>query len=222
MIKLFDVNMSYKNCTALSCVSLEIHEGVFVAITGESGSGKSTLLSVMSGLQKPTTGLVTYNGEDIYKKDKFDMIKFRRYDVAFVFQNYNLISEYTVRQNVEIPLIFRKEKKYESKILEVLKQVDLLDKIDEKVKNLSGGEQQRCAIARALIISPKVLFADEPCGNLDSINSKKIMNILLSLKETGKTIVMVTHNINDANLCDRIVVLRDGRIVEDNANDKAH
>lgn len=210
--------MNYNNCCALSCISLEIHEGVFVAITGESGSGKSTLLSVISGLQKPTSGNVIFNNKNIYEYREFDMIKFRRYTISFVFQDYNLISEYTVKQNVEVPLILRREKKYRTKIMDVLAKVDLLDKINEKVKNLSGGEKQRCAIARALITCPEIIFADEPCGNLDSSNSQKIMALLMKLKMEGKTIIMVTHNMADAKLCDRIITLKDGKVIGDCMN----
>lgn len=215
MIRLVNISKIFQNCEALKEVNLNIDDNTFVAITGKSGSGKSTLLSIMSGLDAPTSGQVIYDKEDINKFDDKRMSKFRNESIGFIFQNFFLEADYTVMQNVEMPLMFRKIKNRKSVCLDALSRIGLMCKANEKVKNLSGGEQQRCAIARALITNPQVIFADEPCGNLDTVNSQTIMNILLELKKRNKTILLVTHNLADANKADRIITLQDGRIIRD-------
>ena len=135
--------------------------------------------------------------------------------ISFVFQNYYLIPEYSVLENVEVPLFLKKEKNIKEKCISLIAKLGLKDKINEKVSNLSGGEQQRCAIARALVTHPKIIIADEPCGNLDSVNSDKIMQIFKELRNEGMTIIMVTHNIEASKLADRIITLKDGKIIKD-------
>lgn len=215
MIELINVNKEYKNCKALSCINLKLQEGLFYAITGESGSGKSTLLSIIGGLIFPTTGKVLFNSEDISNFNDKKMTFLRQNIISFVFQNYYLIPEYSVLENVEVPLFLKKEKNIKEKCISVIAKLGLKDKINEKVSNLSGGEQQRCAIARALVTNPKIIIADEPCGNLDSVNSDKIMQIFKELRNEGMTIIMVTHNIEASKLADRIITLKDGKIIKD-------
>lgn len=215
MIELINVNKEYKNCKALSCINLKLQEGLFYAITGESGSGKSTLLSIIGGLIFPTTGKVLFNSEDISNFNDKKMTFLRQNIISFVFQNYYLIPEYSVLENVEVPLFLKKEKNIKEKCISLIAKLGLKDKINEKVSNLSGGEQQRCAIARALVTNPKIIIADEPCGNLDSVNSDKIMQIFKELRNEGMTIIMVTHNIEASKLADRIITLKDGKIIKD-------
>ena len=215
MIELINVNKEYKNCKALSCINLKLQEGLFYAITGESGSGKSTLLSIIGGLIFPTTGKVLFNSEDISNFNDKKMTFLRQNIISFVFQNYYLIPEYSVLENVEVPLFLKKEKNIKEKCISLIAKLGLKDKINEKVSNLSGGEQQRCAIARALVTHPKIIIADEPCGNLDSVNSDKIMQIFKELRNEGMTIIMVTHNIEASKLADRIITLKDGKIIKD-------
>ena len=215
MIELINVNKEYKNCKALSCINLKLQEGLFYAITGESGSGKSTLLSIIGGLIFPTTGKVLFNSEDISNFNDKKMTFLRQNIISFVFQNYYLIPEYSVLENVEVPLFLKKEKNIKEKCISLIAKLGLKDKINEKVSNLSGGEQQRCAIARALVTHPKIIIADEPCGNLDSVKSDKIMQIFKELRNEGMTIIMVTHNIEASKLADRIITLKDGKIIKD-------
>lgn len=215
MIKLTEISKNFHNCKALCGINLMIPHNEFVAITGNSGSGKSTLLSIISGLEKPTSGQVFYNQQDISKFTDKEISEFRNRRIGFIFQNFFLIPEYTVLQNIEMPLLLRKTKDRQQKCKEMLFEVGLLSKINEKTCHLSGGEQQRCAIARALISDPEILFADEPCGNLDSANSAIIMELLGKLKDKGKTIILVTHNMEDAKKADRIIKLKDGEIIDD-------
>ncbi len=215
MIKLIDVNKEFKFCRALCGINLLIPHNEFLAITGNSGSGKSTLLSIISGLEKPTSGQVLYDDIDIGSFNDKEVAEFRNKRIGFIFQNFFLIPEYTVLQNVEMPLLLRKEQNKMQLCKDILAEVGLLNKIDERANHLSGGEQQRCAIARALITDPDVIFADEPCGNLDSFNSSVIMDLLIKLKKNGKTVILVTHNSEDANKADRIITLKDGEIIND-------
>mgnify|MGYP002515512005 FL=1 len=215
MIKLIGIHKTFKNCKALRDVNLVISRNEFLAITGQSGSGKSTLLSIISGLEKPTLGQVLYDGEDISKFSEKEIAIFRNRRIGFIFQNFFLIPEYSVLENVEMPLLLRKEKDRLEKCKEQLFAVGLLDKINEKVRHLSGGEAQRLAIARALVTDPSIVYADEPCGNLDSTNRAIVMKILCELKKKGKTIILVTHDKEDAKKADRIITLKDGEIIDD-------
>lgn len=219
MLKLIDVKKEYQTpggCFfALDGVSLCVEEGEFVAIVGKSGSGKSTLLNMIGTLDSVTSGSILLDGQDIATMNGRQLAEVRNQSIGFVFQRFNLEPEYTVYQNVELPLVISGSTKNEQKIQAVLEQLDLTSKAKMKTKLLSGGEQQRVAIARAIINDPKLILADEPCGNLDTTNSNIVMSILQALNQQGKTIILVTHDQEDARKAQRIVTLSNGRIISD-------
>lgn len=219
MLKLIDVRKEYQTpggCFfALDGVSLCVEEGEFVAIVGKSGSGKSTLLNTIGTLDSVTSGSILLDGQDIATMKGKQLAEVRNQSIGFVFQRFNLEPEYTVYQNVELPLVISGSTKNEQKVQAVLEQLDLTSKAKLKTKLLSGGEQQRVAIARAIINDPKLILADEPCGNLDTTNSNIVMSILQALNQQGKTIILVTHDQEDARKAQRIVTLSNGRIISD-------
>ena len=219
MLKLLDVKKEYQTpggCFfALDGVSLCVEEGEFVAIVGKSGSGKSTLLNTIGTLDSVTSGSILLDGQDIATMNGRQLAEVRNQSIGFVFQRFNLEPEYTVYQNVELPLVISGSTKNEQKVQAVLEQLDLTSKTKMKTKLLSGGEQQRVAIARAIINDPKLILADEPCGNLDTTNSNIVMSILQALNQQGKTIILVTHDQEDARKAQRIVTLSNGRIISD-------
>ena len=219
MLKLIDVKKEYQTpggCFfALDGVSLCVEEGEFVAIVGKSGSGKSTLLNMIGTLDSVTSGSILLDGQDIATMKGKRLAEVRNQSIGFVFQRFNLEPEYTVYQNVELPLVISGSTKNEQKVQAVLEQLDLTSKAKMKTKLLSGGEQQRVAIARAIINDPKLILADEPCGNLDTANSNIVMSILQALNQQGKTIILVTHDQEDARKAQRIVTLSNGRIISD-------
>ena len=219
MLKLIDVKKEYQTpggCFfALDGVSLCVEEGEFVAIVGKSGSGKSTLLNMIGTLDSVTSGSILLDGQDIATMNGRQLAEVRNQSIGFVFQRFNLEPEYTVYQNVELPLVISGSTKNEQKVQAVLEQLDLTSKAKLKTKLLSGGEQQRVAIARAIINDPKLILADEPCGNLDTTNSNIVMSILQALNQQGKTIILITHDQEDARKAQRIVTLSNGRIISD-------
>ena len=221
MIKVENVVKEYGNkdniCLAVKGVSLEIERGSFFSLMGKSGSGKSTLLHLMAALDNPTAGKIVIDGRDIGEFSEKEKCRFRNEKMGFVFQSYFLEEKYSVYQNVEMPLIINgKKNKYRNKpVLEALQKVGLSDKKNKKVSELSGGEKQRVAVARAIVNNPEIIFADEPCGNLDTENGTIIMKLLREMADTGVTVVLVTHNLEDANKTDRIVTINDGTIKED-------
>ena len=219
MLKLIEVKKEYQTpggCFfALDGVSLCVEEGEFVAIVGKSGSGKSTLLNMIGTLDSVTSGSILLDGQDIATMNGRQLAEVRNQSIGFVFQRFNLEPEYTVYQNVELPLVISGSTKNEQKVQAVLEQLDLTSKAKMKTKLLSGGEQQRVAIARAIINDPKLILADEPCGNLDTANSNIVMSILQALNQQGKTIILVTHDQEDARKAQRIVTLSNGRIISD-------
>ena len=202
---------------AVDNVSLVIPDGQVLAITGHSGSGKSTLLNLISGLDQPTSGDIRVLNMHYKYLNQHQIAKFRSEKIGFIFQHFYLEPEYTVYQNVEIPLIIAgvEESKREEKIKKVLEEVNLLHKINQKTRFLSGGEQQKCCVARAIVNDPEVIFADEPCGKLDSANGKIIMDLLIGLKKKNKTVLIVTHNLEDAKMADREIIMKDGKIISD-------
>ena len=201
--------------TILEDISFFVYEKEMLAITGKSGSGKSTLLSILAGLDAPTKGTVKYYGEDLYKKKEKELEEFRLHKIGLIFQNYNLINELTCMENIEVPLIFSKEgNKKTDKIIKLLEKLDLKEKRRLYPAQLSGGEQQRVAVARAIINEPTVVFADEPTGSLDTKNANTMIEILQELREKQKAaIVIVTHDRDIADRCDRKLALADGKIL---------
>lgn len=219
MIKLENVGKIYaeygNNCIALKNINLEIKQGEFLAVTGKSGSGKSTLLNIIGCMERVSEGVVSIDGQSVTDFGTNELSSFRNTELGFIFQDYNIEPQYTVYENIEIPLLIaKKDKKYRKERIEkLLEEVGLTDKIKSKCMVLSGGEKQRVAIARALANFPKIILADEPCGNLDSETSKQIMELLLSLNKNEKvTIILVTHNLADTNYAERVIHLLDGAI----------
>ena len=199
---------------ALDGVDLEIERGKFTAIIGTSGSGKSTLLNMLGGLDTPTEGSVQIGGTELARLEREQATIFRRKQIGFVFQNYNLIPVLTVWENIVFPLSLDGQKPDRPFIMKVAELLGLEDKLDSLPGHLSGGQQQRVAIARALASKPAIILADEPTGNLDSRTSDDVMGLLqMSSREFHQTIVMITHNPEIAQMADRIVRIEDGRIV---------
>ena len=203
---------------ALTKADIIIEEGEFVAIMGASGSGKSTLLHILGCLDKPTSGEYILDGVYVNELDKNQLADIRNQKIGFIFQSYNLLSRTTALENVELPLIYNRTGLFSnSKELakRALQQVDLSDRIYHKTNELSGGEQQRVAIARSLVNDPALILADEPTGNLDSKSSIDIADLFVQLNNKGKTIVMITHEPEIAQFAKRMIYLRDGRILTD-------
>lgn len=197
---------------ALRDITFSIISGDFIAITGPSGSGKTTLLHIIGCLDNPTKGFMKIDGIELKNMTESDLLKIRREKIGFVFQHFYLIPGLSVLENVMLPLAFSRKQKELDKIISVIEKVGLKDRIYHNPNQLSGGEMQRVAIARALINDPEVLLADEPTGNLDTENSEKIFDLLLSLNLKGLTVVMVTHNPELAIRAKNIIKLKDGKI----------
>jgi len=198
---------------ALDGVSLDINEGEFVSIMGSSGSGKSTLLHIVGALDRPTQGAVRIFGKDVHGMGDNELAGLRGDTIGFVFQTFNLIPRLSVMENVLIPSYFAGVDRQED-AGRLVKTVGLGERINHMPSQLSGGERQRVAIARALINDPKIIVADEPTGNLDSVNGKKIMDIFKSLNKQGRTVIVVTHDIHIAKYANRIIRIKDGKIVK--------
>lgn len=200
---------------ALNEVSLEIKRGEFVAIMGPSGCGKSTLLNILGTLDSPTSGKYYFDDKEIDKMSESQLTAFRKGNIGFVFQNFNLIDELTVYENVELPLVYLNNKKSDrqQKVMEVLERVNIAHRAGHFPQQLSGGQQQRVAIARAVVTDCPLILADEPTGNLDSTNGIEVMELLRELNNQGTTIVIVTHSQRDATYAHRVIHLLDGRIV---------
>lgn len=198
---------------ALDGVSLRVDKGEFVAVVGTSGSGKSTLLHMMGGLDTPTSGSVLVRGEELAKKNEEELTIFRRRNIGFVFQNYNLVPILNVYENIVLPVKHDGDTVDKSFMDGIVSMLGLEDKLQNMPNNLSGGQQQRVAIVRALITKPAIILADEPTGNLDSRTSADVMGLLQrTSNEFNQTVVMITHNNDIAQLADRIVRIEDGRI----------
>lgn len=201
----------------LTDINIEIKDGEFISLTGRSGAGKSTLLYILSSLDDPTEGTVEISGQDITKMDPEDLYRFRNQNMGFVFQFHYLIAELTAIQNVLMPAMkFKQEKTRRARAEMLLEQFGLKEKINRYPRQLSGGEQQRLAIARSLIMEPQLLFADEPTGALDTTNAESVMNILrdCSVKQ-GMTVIMVTHDPDFSLMAQRQIRLADGKIITD-------
>lgn len=201
--------------TALDKVNLNIKEGEYVAIMGPSGCGKSTLLNILGLLDNPSSGSYVFNGTEVANLKERDRTIFRKGNIGFVFQSFNLIDELNVYENVELPLIYLKMKPSERKqrVEQVLERMKINHRAKHFPQQLSGGQQQRVAIARAVVANPSLILADEPTGNLDSKNGIEVINLLSDLNKEGTTIIMVTHSDRDASYAHRIINLFDGHIV---------
>tara|TARA_B100002052_G_scaffold89372_1_gene82226 strand:- start:29368 stop:30018 length:651 start_codon:yes stop_codon:yes gene_type:complete len=216
MIKAKNINFSYGNIQVLKDINLEIKEGEFISIVGSSGAGKTTLLNLLGTLQKVQKGSIIINNQDINKLTANQLSKLRNKYIGFVFQFHNLLAEFTVLENVCLPALTdgKNKKNIKDKAKEILETLNMSNKLNQKPNELSGGEQQRVAVARSLINSPSILLADEPSGNLDSKNAEDLHNILLKLnKEKKQTIIVITHNNDLAKLADRVIKIEDGKII---------
>lgn len=219
MIKTNDLTKVFRTeeveTTALNKVSLEVKEGEYVAVMGPSGCGKSTLLNILGLLDNPTSGSYLFNGTEVANLRERDRTIFRKGNIGFVFQSFNLIDELNVYENVELPLIYLKMKTGErkKKVEDALERMKISHRAKHFPQQLSGGQQQRVAIARAVVANPRLILADEPTGNLDSKNGIEVINLLSELNKEGTTIIMVTHSDRDAGYAHRIVNLFDGQVV---------
>ncbi len=216
MIKAENLVKSYNGNQVLKGVSLKIENGGFVVITGASGSGKSTLMNVLSGLERADGGTVEYDGESLKNKSEAQLTEFRRRKIGFIFQQYYLLSHLSVENNVKMGAYLAGNNEY----LSVISAVGLGDKLKSKPSQLSGGEQQRVCIARALAKNPEVLFLDEPTGALDESTGREVLNYIANLKrERGFTLIIVTHNLNVAEMAETVIKMNSGRIVETYKNE---
>ena len=199
---------------ALDDISFQVEEGEFIAIIGPSGSGKSTLLHSIAGLEKPTSGKVYFYDKDIYKMNKKELTILRRQKIGIIYQFYNLIPTLNVEENITLPIELDRKKIDTKKLDEIIKFLGLEKRKKHLPNELSGGQQQKVAIGRALMINPTIILADEPTGNLDSKSSKEIMKVLKKAnKDYNQTIIMITHNLEIAKLADRIIKIEDGKII---------
>jgi len=228
MIKTVNLKKVYQTeeveTTALNNVNIEINKGEFVSIMGPSGCGKSTLMNILGMLDNPTDGDYLFLEENISRLTERKRANFRKENIGFVFQSFNLIDELTVYENVELPLLYLgfNGSARRKKVNEVLERMNIMHRVNHFPQQLSGGQQQRVAVARAIVSNPKLILADEPTGNLDSTNGDEVMHLLTQLNQAGTTIVMVTHSPTYAEFGHRIIHLFDGHVVTENYNEKFH
>ncbi len=218
-VKLKNIKKIYKtgdeDTIALGGVDFIVKKGEFVAIMGPSGSGKSTLMHIIGLLDKPTSGKYQLDGKDVGEISKNDQAVYRNQEIGFIFQQFNLLSRATVIENVLLPVIYGKREGAIEKAKTLIKEVGLEKRINHKSNQLSGGQIQRVAVARALIMDPTIILADEPTGNLDTKNSLEVMSILEKINKKGSTVILITHEEEIARHAERIIRLRDGLIVSD-------
>lgn len=219
MIQISDISKVFRTSevetVALNHVSLNVEEGEFVAIMGPSGCGKSTLLNLLGLLDNPTSGELWFMGEEVSGYTENNRTDLRNGNLGFVFQSFNLIDELTVFENVELPLLYAgvSTKERVTRVNAALDRMQIAHRSEHYPQQLSGGQQQRVAIARAIVTNPKVILADEPTGNLDSVNGSEVMNLLLELNKEGSTVVMVTHSEENARMAGRLIRMMDGNIL---------
>lgn len=224
MLKVENLKKSFRTeeieTIALNGVSFEVNQGEFVAVMGPSGCGKSTLMNILGLLDNPTSGSYTLLDKEVGSLKEKDRTMFRKGNIGFVFQSFNLIDELNVYENVELPLIYLKVKAAQRKemVNAILKRMNISHRAGHFPQQLSGGQQQRVAIARAVVCNPKLILADEPTGNLDSKNGKEVMELMSELNKEGTTIIMVTHSQHDSTYAGRVLNLFDGQLIKDVKN----
>lgn len=222
MIEMHDLNKVYRTSnvetTALDAINLEINAGEFIAIMGPSGCGKSTLLNVMGMLDSPSAGHYAFFGEQVSGQPESALANIRKHNIGFIFQSFNLVDELSVAENVMLPLLYQKvpAKERAERVQAVLERVGIAHRAGHRPQQLSGGQQQRVAVARAVVTAPKLILADEPTGNLDSVNGEEVLDLLNQLNSEGTTIVMVTHDRSHADHASRVVNMLDGRVLSEN------
>jgi len=221
MLKLDKVSKVYRTTEvetlALNEISMEVRPGEFVAIMGPSGCGKSTLLNTLGLLDTPTSGSYEFFGEEVARRSERELTALRRDRIGFVFQSFNLIDDLTVAENVEVALLYRKVAAGERRrrVAEALERVGIGHRAKHRPQQLSGGQQQRVAVARALVSEPSLILADEPTGNLDTVNGEAVMALLTEAAAAGVTVIMVTHSLAHAAVAQRTIKLLDGRVVSE-------
>lgn len=212
--KIYKSRFSANNVYALNGISFKVEQGEFIAVMGESGSGKTTLLNLLALLDKPTNGTIKLEGKELSTIKDSEISKFRLEHLGFVFQDFNLLDTLTIKENILLPLILAEDdpKSFDEKILSVAKPLRIDELLNKYPYEVSGGQKQRCAVARALITNPKLLLADEPTGALDSNSSRELMEVFKELNENGQTVIMVTHSIQAASVARRVLFIKDGKI----------
>lgn len=212
--KVYTTRFNLNKCEALRSVSFDVNEGEFVAIMGESGSGKSTLLNIIASLLKPTAGSVTLNGKNMADIKDSELSAFRRDHLGFVFQDFNLLDNFSVKDNMLLPLVLARKPyaEMEKKVQEVAELLKIKDLLEKFPYEISGGEKQRTAIGRAIITGPELLLADEPTGALDSKASERTLGLFQQINDTGQTVLMVTHSVRAASKAKRVLFIKDGQV----------
>lgn len=212
--KIYRSRFGKNELEALKSINFTVEAGEYIAIMGESGSGKTTLLNILALLDRPTSGKVILMGKDLQEIKDNEMAKFRRENLGFVFQDFNLLDNFTVKENILLPLVLADEKisVMEEKLLKIAKKLNVSDLLNKYPYEISGGQKQRTAIARALISDPKILLADEPTGALDSNSTRELLKVFKDLNQDGETILMVTHSIMAASEAKRVLFIKDGEI----------
>lgn len=212
--KIYRSRFGKNELEALKSINFTVDAGEYIAIMGESGSGKTTLLNILALLDRPTSGKVILMGKDLQEIKDSEMAKFRRENLGFIFQDFNLLDNFTVKENILLPLVLSDEKisVMEEKLLKIAKKLNVSDLLNKYPYEISGGQKQRTAVARALISDPKILLADEPTGALDSNSTRELLKVFKDLNQDGETILMVTHSIMAASEAKRVLFIKDGEI----------